>query len=332
MPPVPTIYLLYGSDEVSLSEHVRDRLISKMGDAAEMNITRFEGKGASVAAIQGACLTMPFLAPRRLVLVSDLLKPLTEQKGGKREAEELVEFFPQIPPTTALVFVEHADAPKSSPVVKWAETAGEAAFVKSFPMPKKDGLRAWIQKRAKAHSGEFTPRGAEALASAVGENPRLLDSEIEKLLTYVNRERAVDAPDVARLTPYTGEADMFGFVDAVGMGQTPQALNELHRLLEGKDRVEGYLTVFGMIVRQFRLLLQTRELMDGGARENEVATRLGLHPFPAGKVYRQAQKFSLPALEAIYRKLLAVDEGFKGGRVEGVVALDTLVVELARGI
>ena len=334
MASIPTIYLLHGDDELTLSEYVREKLIAKMGDSqtADLNTTRFEGRGVTVSALQEACFAMPFLSPRRLVIVNDYLKPVAERVGGKREAEELVEFLPQVPPTTALAFIEHGNIPKNSPVLKWAESARDTAFVKQFAMPERRALGGWIQKRAKgALGGHFTPRGAEALAEAVGANPRLLDSEIQKLLTYANFERPVDAEDVARLTPYTGEADMFGFVDAVGMGQAAQALKELHRLLEDKSAVEGYMNVFGMIVRQFRLLLQTRELIDAGAREDEVAKTLGLHPFPAGKVYRQAQKFSLPALEAIYHKLLAMDESYKSGKIEGLVALDTLVAELARG-
>ncbi len=49
----------------------------------------------------------------------------------------------------------------------------------------------------------------------------------------------------------------------------------------------------------------------------------------AGSARRQARNFTLPTLEAIYRKLLEVDENYKTGLIEGPAALDLLVGELS---
>jgi hypothetical protein len=56
-----------------------------------------------------------------------------------------------------------------------------------------------------------------------------------------------------------------------------------------------------------------------------VKQAVGLHPFVAGKITAQAQNFDLAALKAIYRQLLALDEGIKYGAVPGETALDMLV-------
>ena len=83
-----------------------------------------------------------------------------------------------------------------------------------------------------------------------------------------------------------------------------------------------------MVIRQFRLLIQARELLDENASLQEIQKSLGLHEFVAQKVTAQAKRFSLPVLEAIYHKLLEIDEGAKTGQVTLEVALDTLIVEL----
>jgi hypothetical protein len=49
----------------------------------------------------------------------------------------------------------------------------------------------------------------------------------------------------------------------------------------------------------------------------------------AEKVIQQARRFSLPALEAIYHRLLEIDEGAKTSQVPLDLALDTLVVDLS---
>jgi len=73
------------------------------------------------------------------------------------------------------------------------------------------------------------------------------------------------------LTPYVPEANIFRLVDAIADGRGEQALTLLHRLLAEKG--EDVLRTYGMIVRQFRLLLQTKEhLMMGGTIGNMTST------------------------------------------------------------
>ena len=130
--------------------------------------------------------------------------------------------------------------------------------------------------------------------------------------------------DVQTLTPAGGEANIFAMVDAVGQRRGPAAQRELRRLLE-RAHPQYVLT---MIVRQFRLLLLARELLDARAPEAEISQALGLKSYPTGKVCQQARSFSLPDLERIYRRLLDYDVDTKTGQMEAAAALDTLVVAL----
>jgi DNA polymerase-3 subunit delta len=118
---------------------------------------------------------------------------------------------------------------------------------------------------------------------------------------------------------------VFDFVDALSNGNGKSAQHLLHRLLETEDTF----SLWGMVVRQFRLLIQAREILDGRGNQNDVARALGVHPFVAEKAAQQAGRFSIESLEAIYRKLLKIDEGVKTSQVTLDLALDTLVVELA---
>jgi DNA polymerase III delta subunit len=55
-----------------------------------------------------------------------------------------------------------------------------------------------------------------------------------------------------------------------------------------------------------------------------------LHPFPTRKLYAQAHRFNLNQLERVHRQLLESDVEIKTGRLDAVVALDLLIVYLAR--
>ena len=65
------------------------------------------------------------------------------------------------------------------------------------------------------------------------------------------------------------------------------------------------------------------------AGKAEVEQALGVHAFVAGKAFDQAHRFTLPALEKIYHRLLEIDEAAKTGRMPLEVGMEILVVELA---
>jgi DNA polymerase-3 subunit delta len=326
----PRFYLLHGLDEFAMAEFV-DSLTAQLGDPslASLNTTLFDGRTAALPDVQAACGAMPFLTEHRLVVVEGWLTRLLsrgdedEAPGGAREAlAALAAYLPEQPDTTWLVLAERRELPEKNPILKAA--AGQAwAVVRKFDLPRGEALVKWIQARARTEGGAFTREAAQMLGEAEGD-PRALGHEIVKLLSYVNFARPLETADVAVLTSASSEARVFDFVDFIGQRKGPQAQRELHKLLEREEP----LYVLGMVVRQFRLILQAKELLEARRAEREIAQALGLHPFPAGKVCAQSRNFSLSALEHTYHRLLECDADLKTGRAEASTALDTLVAEL----
>jgi DNA polymerase-3 subunit delta len=341
----PHFFLLHGPDEFASAEFV-EALKANLGDPtfAELNTTVFDGRTASLADVRATADTMPFLTSRRLVIVEGWLTRLLGRAAASRDDGDegdddssddaarpaapgsardqmtaLVSYLPDLPETTALVLVERRQLPPRNAVLL-AASAAEWGQVKLFDLPKGDALVRWIRARAKADGGEIDREAAEALAE-VESDPRALGHEITKLLTYVGFARPVALDDVQTLTPAGGEAKVFDMVDAVGQRRGPAAQRELHRLLESADP----LYALSMIVRQFRLLLQAKELLQERASEADISKALSLHAFPTSKVVAQARNFTLDDLERIYRRLLDYDVDIKTGQMDASAALDTLV-------
>lgn len=329
MSEVPhVVYVLYGEDEFSIAQEI-SRMEAKVGDAAtaSLNTTRLDGRMMSFAELENAARAIPFLADRRVVVV---YHPLAKMEQDLKLQQRFITLLDQVPETTALLLVEYAnlsDGRKSGAkgkihwLLEWAGRAGERAFVRNYPMPKGARLQQWIQGQAKLAGGQFTPSAAAMLAGLVGEDTRLAHQEILKLVAYANYNRPVEPEDVDAVTVLSGEVTIFMLVDALGMGDGRRAMSALHRLLDEQDAQ----SIFGMIVRQFRLILLAREVLEQGGADGSAANTLKLHPYVAEKVTTQARRFSLEALEDIYRRLLEIDEAIKTGQVEAEVALDAFV-------
>jgi len=162
------------------------------------------------------------------------------------------------------------------------------------------------------------------LAALVGNDLRLLDQEIEKLLLYAEG-RQVTSQDVQTLVSLARQASIFELVDCVGRRQTDRALHLLHRLLE---EGEAPLYLLTMLARQVRILIQVSELRSQGVPPAQVAGRLKLHVYVAEKALAQAQNFSPAQLEAAHQRLVETDWAIKTGKCDEVLALDLLIVGL----
>ena len=333
-------YILHGEDEFSRSE-VLAEMKAKMGDPAmaDLNTTVLDGRKVALAELMHACDTVPFLTDRRLVIAEGLLTRL--QSGGKGKVnkgeeqpawkkqylEELTAYLKRLPETTRLVFVESESISPNHPVLKMALADKERGYAREFRLPTSGKLRRWIADRVERKGGEIEASAAEELAAFVGSDLRLLDQELDKLISYVDKARPITKADVYLLVSYVQQANVFEMVDALGRRDGEQALKLLHRLLEGGEHP---LSLLGMIIRQFRIIIQVKDLAERGVPPSEIGAQLGLHSFVAEKGLRQSRNFSMEQLETIYRKLLETDLAIKTGQMDQVLALDMLIAGLSK--
>jgi DNA polymerase-3 subunit delta len=322
---MPNIFFLYGNDEFAISRKLKE-FDSDFTDptSADMNTAHLDARTASDNDLNNALNAMPFLAKRRLVLLSNPSSKYNNVSSRKK----FLEYIEKTPDTTRLVMFETVEPKEADKhwLNKFAAKNDKLIQTKAFMLPRLRDMTGWIVNETRKQDGQIEPRAAELLKDMVGVDTRQAGMEIAKLLAYVNWGRPVTTADVEAVCIVTSQQSVFDFVDALSNGNGKSAQHLLHRLLESEDPF----SLWGMVIRQFRLLIQAREILDGRGNKDDVARALGVHPFVAEKTTQQAGRFSVEFLEHIYRKLLGIDEGVKTGQVTLDLALDTLVVELAR--
>jgi len=320
---MPNVYFLFGNDEFAMARRLKE-FAADFPDptSADMNTARLDARTMTENDLNTAVNAMPFLAPRRLVMLADP----SSKYNKPAERKKFEEFMEKVPDTARLVIYEGIEPKEVEKhwLVKWAAKNNKLVKTQAFMLPRPWEMTGWIVSETKSQGGGIEPAAAAKLAEMVGVNTRQAGQEIAKLLAYVNWERQVRVQDVEAVSIVTAEESIFDFVDALANADGKSAQHLLHRLLENDDAF----SLWGMVIRQFRLLLLAREVLDSRGGKDEVARVLGVHPFVAEKTTGQARSFTLPVLEKIYHRLLEIDEGAKTGQVALDLALDTLVVEL----
>jgi len=314
------IHILHGANDLQREEALA-AIVEAAGlspDLQDLN-TEILHVPVAPADLRRACSTIPFLGDARIVIARDVL---SQTKG--QAAKDIAAYLPDMPSTTTLIFSESKNVPAKHPVLTQAKKL--QANIQRFGAPKAKELPRWINQRTQKLGGRIEPRAASLLAQNIGGNLRLLDQEIQKLLLYCGKNKTITVDDVQVMVPYVQSADViFNMVDAIGQRNPRTAAIHLHRLL---DVGEHPLGIFGMIARQFRLLIQVRWMVDQYRSEQEMIKQLNLHPYVAQKVRGQARQFTPDQLRTAYRLLSESDLAIKRGQLEGETALDLLIAQL----
>ena len=326
----PRVYLFFGNDELALHKLVQG-LVDKVMDAAmgDMNITRFQ-ENPRVDEVRDAAYMIPMFGDRRLVLLTNA----QDWVKGSKNKDSILKLLDGLPGSTALVLqlnleIERGNWKDFAPshwLRKWVKDQPTGTvFQKECSLPGIGQMPGLIMKEAKEKKGEFSPEAAQELTRAIGNDTLITSLEIDKLLTYVDYQRPVTAEDVRLLTPEVAPISIFDMVDAIGERNIPKAAQLLHRLLE----TEMPIPLFGMIVRQFRLLILAREVLDQGGRKLQIEQTLKVHPFVAEKLQKQASLFDMNQLKEIYHRLLTTDEYMKTGQMDPKIAMEMFVSEMS---
>jgi DNA polymerase-3 subunit delta len=325
------VWIIHGDDSLAMSRLVT-KAIATLGDATmiELNLTRLDGRTCSENDLRTAVLSMPFLAPHRVVILSN---PLGRYKEAAAKGR-FTQLLDSIPETTRLVMVvddfferkNWTQLPEDSFLHKWSARAKVGVRIDLCQLPTQGSMPGWIIKQAREQKGEFAPDAAAALAELVGNETQIAIQEITKLLTYVNFARKVEKDDVDNVAASGGTGTIFQLTDALTAGNATESLKRLHFLLETNDTF----AILGMIISQYRLLLQARQTLDAGGNADTLARECKVHAYRAQKIMESVSRYTMPRLKQIYRRILLADEQLKTSQGTPELVLDTLVADICR--
>ncbi len=331
------IYVLYGEDAFGRDEAVQT-LKERMRalPAGEHNLTEL-GPETSVAALRLAADVVPFLADRRMVLVRGLIGRLAGRAGGGRrpargrkatptetgldEFQLLLDYLPDVPPSTSLVLVE--DGRLNPEPFKVVIPRGRGA-IRDYP--RVIDVAGWVRDRAKLIGADLDEAAVRELAQLGGSDLRRLDSELRKLADYADI-RAVTRADVRELV-VGREMAVWTMLDGLSERRTDKALGAFRTLLRQGEQVGA---LFGRdIVPHYHRLLVARELslLSREERMRVDVSALGLNPATVNRWMDEGARFESGELERSMDLLLNLDRQIKLGETEAEPSIEVALVQL----
>lgn len=307
------IYFLYGEEDY-LKKQYKDRLTKAMipeGDT--MNYAYYEGKGINAREIIDLAETMPFLGERRLIVV--------ENSGFfKNACPELAEYMKEIPETTYFIFVEN-EVDKRGKLYKAVKEKGR---IVELPRQDETTLIRWLSGYVKREGKKITEQAIRYFLSKCGTDMENLQKELEKLFCYTLNKDHIDIEDIDAICTTQITNQIFEMVNAVAEKKQKEALDLYYDLLALK---EPPMRILFLLVRQFRLLLEVKDLVRLGYARKEIASKTGLPPFAVGKYQTQCRQFSEKVLRQILEESAEIEESVKTGRLQDTMAIELFIVK-----
>lgn len=310
------IYLLCG-EETYLRKQYRDRLRQALQQEEDtMNTHYFEGKDTPVGEIMDLADTLPFFAPRRVIIVEN---SGWLQKGG----ETLADYLPRIPDTTFLILVE-SQTDKRTRLYKEIKKLGR---ITEFTPQNEDTLKRWILGMLKKEGKQITAANLQYLLNKTGTGMEQIKNEMEKLLCYTLNTSEITREAIDEICTKQIQNQIFDLVEAIGKKEQKRALRLYDDLLTLK---EPPMRILALVARQFNYLLQIKELKSKGYSQAAMAEKTGLHGFVAGKYERQASRFKTGELRRALEACIEADEQVKQGLMTDRMSVELLLVQYSR--
>lgn len=307
------VYLLFG-EENYLKKQYKDRLTKALiSDGDTMNYAYYEGKGIDVKEIIDLSETMPFFSERRLIVI--------ENSGFfKNATAELAEYMKEIPETTYFIFVE-TELDKRGKMFKAVKDKGR--IVELARQDEKTLVR-WIYGNVKKEGKQIAESTIYYLLSKCGTDMENLQKEMEKLFCYTLNNDVINMEDIDAICTMQITNEIFDMVNAVAEKKQKRALDRYYDLLALK---EPAMRILYLLSRQFRLLMEVKEMAGEGYDKKTIASKAGLHPYAVGKYIEQSRSFSQEELRKILEESVDIEERVKTGRLGDVLAVELFIVK-----
>lgn len=307
-------YLLYG-EERYLRRQYRDRLRKALcGEDDTMNTHFYEGKNINLGEIIDLAETLPFLAERRVIFISNsgLFK-----SGG----EKMAEYLAAPNGSTFFVFTE-SEVDKRSKLFKTVQSKGYAA---DFAVQDEKTLKRWIVGTLGREGKKITENTVQQFLTKTGTDMENIQMELEKLICYCMDKEVVTDEDVEAVCTTRISSHIFDMINAIADKKQKEVLELYYDLLALK---EPPMRILFLIARQCNMLLQAKELKSKGHDQRSIASKIGIPPFAAGKYLAQASRFKPEKLRQAVVKCVEAEEAVKSGRMNDVMSVEILILSV----
>jgi len=313
------VYLFYGKENY-LKEDISKKLRNRLIDSAyrELNYKVFYGEKLSINEVINDLDTLPMMSKHKLLVIKEA------EKINKNDETKLINYFNRLSLKSnfSILIIIYKESNPNKELITAIKRIG---IVANFSITDKVKLALWIKSKFNQSNKKITQEALFYLQSIVGSDLGRLFNEIEKIDIYTKDQKIIEKEDVMITMGGSEAVNIFKVLDSVGDKDIKNAIDGLVKLNQGNLH---HLSIFAMIYRQIKLILQTKLLLANGFNFKEVEKKLKLPYFVVEKMIRQSKKYTFKEIDKSYELLNIADLELKDSQKEPKIILEELVMNI----
>jgi DNA polymerase III subunit delta len=313
------VVFLWGEESLLVDEAIRQiEVIALDQEAREFDRDVFYGDEAEAQAIVTAAQTLPWLGAQRLVLVRGA-------EALSRAADPpLVAYCKQPSPSTSLIFTAQRAEASRALFALLLKLPWAVRFRRLLPRE----LAVWIAQRITAKGCCITADAVAALVEVMGNDLRLLATEIDKLVAFVGPAQAIEVGTLMALRSDVRETSAFELARLLSAGDLAEALRSWGKFA---SRGEYPGLALGAITHHVRQLWRIKLAQHAGASPERLARELNIPAFTVRRLSAQAAGFEPERLRQWLEALLEADQTLKRSGLPPQSVFERLILRFCMG-
>lgn len=292
-------YILAGED-AGVRSFAHKLFVNSITSFPDLNITFFEGKASGIE-ITDACYALPFMAERRLVLVSDFAS----------DAKRIEEYLEKPAPSTILVFESESIGNNLKKIASKCEIVDCGRQEESF-------LFDYVARVASMNNARITTNATKLLIEYTNRYIFRINGEIAKLASETD---LIDEQTVREKVSPDLEVATFALTNVIAVKDKQKTLAYLDKMIADGNSA---FAIIGMLYAQYRKLFYASLNKDS----DTLSTDLGVKEHSLKFLFSQMKGYTTVQLKKICDYIAFADYGIKSGQIAEKTALYTCVLEI----
>jgi len=300
----------------NILKKLRDKLITP--SSRELNYKIFYGEKLPLNEIINDLQILPFISKYKLVVIKEA------EKISKEDEEKLINYFNQynFKNIFSILILMYKETTSNKELIKIIEKIG---IVINLDIQDKSKLNMWIEAKFKQSNKKISPEALFYLQSWIGSDLNRLFNEIEKIDIYTKDQKIIEKEDIMITIGGSESVNIFKVLDSIGNREIEDAIDGMVKLNQSNLH---YLSIFTMIYRQIKLILQIKLLWVSGLNFKKIEKELKLPSFVVEKIIKQSKKYTFKDICKSYQLLNIADLELKNSQKKPQIILEELVMNI----
>ena len=320
------VYYFYSSERYLVRQAVSG-LTRLLASGEDEETTILDGATPEIEQLIMAAGTISFFGTRRVVVLPEIDPATYSDKGLDELNDTLASLENAVIVMGSMFDLERNKLKLGKRAQKLIAQAKKLGYAEELAKPKPYELKVMMIERAKEQGATLPEGAASALLERCGEDPFLLENEVDKLCA-LSGYQTVTASMVAEMGTVSLEADVFEMIRMITAKNATGACKKLQTLLRlQQEPVAITAAMIGSYVDLYRVKLGAAKRKNYSAVFKDFGYK--------GSDYRlkrsaeTASHYTLGQLEVCMQVLLDLDKSLKSQPVDDQILLESALCRLA---